>query len=351
MRTLPLLLLLLATACEAAQDRPPGDLPSTAGGQTAPRLTPPPPDLVDPRVTSAALPVAPLSDCRVPSAPDPRSIRTSRRLVYSTEGGRELFLDVTRPARPGPHPVIVLLHGGGWRRGNRHHMTGGMRHLAGLGYAAVAVDYRLAAAPRNTFPAAVADARCAVRWLRLNAAVLDIDADRMAAMGFSAGGHLAAMLATAHDVEGLDARCPLRTVSPRVQAAVSFFAPFDLRPGEPVGPGTERVIANFLGTRADADPARAALASPRTHVDRSDPPMLLVHGQRDETVYIDQARRMQRALEDAGVASTLVEVPRGAHGFGLFPPRAHHPVATCTTLAFLHAALSAVPSGRNGSGG
>ena len=219
-----------------------------------------------------------------------------------------------------------------------------MQILAGQGFAAASVDYRLAAAPRNTFPSAVADARCAVRWLRANAAELDLDPVRIAAIGFSAGGHLSAMLATASDVRGLDGQCPLEETSPAVQAAVSFFAPFDLRPGQEVGPGTERVIANFLGARATVDPARAALASPLVHVDGTDPPMLLVHGARDATVYVEQSRRMHDALETAGVPATLVVIPRGVHGFALFPPRAHHEPATCTTLAFLRATVGA-PSG------
>lgn len=251
------------------------------------------------------------------------------------ESGRRLRLDITKPAGPGPHPAVIMLHGGGWRRGNRGYMSNGMRHLAGLGYAAVAIDYRLAAAPHNVFPAAVSDARCAVRFLRANAIPLDVDPDRIAAMGFSAGGHLAAMLATAPDVDGLDGQCPFTDESPSVQAAVAFFAPFDLRPGEHIGPGTRAVIANFLGNRAERDPLRAALASPRTHVDASDPPMLLVHGLADATVHPDQSRRMHQTLAGAGVPATLLEVPRGVHGFGLFPPRAHHPAATCTTLAFL----------------
>lgn len=280
-------------------------------------------------------PVASVETCTLPDPPRPREIRTTQRLVYSTEAGRRLRLDVTEPVSEGPHPAVVLLHGGGWRRGNRSYMGSGMRYLAGLGYAAVAVDYRLANAPHDTFPAAVADARCAVRYLRANAVPLDIDPDRIAAMGFSAGGHLAAMLATASDVDGLDGDCPFTDISPRVQAAVAFYAPFDLRPGQQVGPGTRGVIANFLGRRADDDPITAALASPRAHVDSSDPPMLLVQGLRDATVHPDQSRRMYETLSRAGVPATLVEVPDGVHGFGLFPPRAYHLDATCSTLAFL----------------
>lgn len=277
--------------------------------------------------------------CAPPIRPPRGSVEKLERIVYTEAGGEPLHLDVTRPRAPGPHPTVVLLHAGGWRRGSRHHMSGVLDRIASLGYAAVAVDYRLAEAPRNVFPAAIADCRCAVRYLRVNGRELGIDSERIAAVGFSAGAHLASMLATASDVPGLDGDCPYEGVSPKVSAAVAFYGPHDLRAGQRVGTHAEPTIANFLGERRRIAPDRAELASPIVHVDPSDAPMLIIHGRRDATVDIDQARRMHDTLSFAGVPSTLVEVERGAHGFSLLPPRRHFPVATCTTFAFLRAWL------------
>src|SRR5690606_38440636 len=107
---------------------------SSGAGGAAPvvEATPAPrPMAVRTTGSSRALPVE-VASCDLPAPPPRREVRTSQRLVYATEDGRRLHLDVTRPVRRGPHPAVVLLHGGGWRRGNRTHMANGMRRLSGL---------------------------------------------------------------------------------------------------------------------------------------------------------------------------------------------------------------------------
>ena len=274
-------------------------------------------------------------------APLPRRAAFVEHVRFGEVRGRALRLDLVRPATPGPHPVVVLVHGGAWRRGHRSYMTGTMHAFAAQGYAAASVDYRLADGGRSVFPGPVSDLRCAVRTLRARAPELGLDPRRFAAVGFSAGGHLASMLATASDVGELDdGSCPVTAGSANVQAAVSFYGPHDLRAPLRVGPGADGAIRNLLGVSRTRDPARAALASPIAHVDRGDPPMLLVHGLRDRVVEVDQTRRMRRALETAGVRVQTLELPNQSHGFGVFPRRPSDDGSiACSTLSFLGDAL------------
>jgi acetyl esterase/lipase len=214
-----------------------------------------------------------------------------------------------------------------------------MRALAGQGYATASPDYRLATRTRPAFPEAIGDVRCAIRWLRAHADEHELQADRIAAIGTSAGGHLAALLATAPQAGELDSDCDVANTSPKIHAAVTYYAPFDLRPARKLTVGAEAVVHAFLGAKRKEDPERAALASPVTHVDSDDPPMLLVHGTADPTVDVSQSRRMYRALRDAGVTTTYIEVPGADHAFPIITRRPMLQTATCTTLAFLQAAL------------
>lgn len=277
-----------------------------------------------------------VSSCEAPVDGVPLRIREG--LVYARTGGAARRFDMARPADRARRPAVVLIHGGGWAAGSRALEDRAMRFVAARGYVAVSIDYRLARPPRNTFPAAVSDVRCAVRRLRADAARYDIDPERIAAVGFSAGGHLAAMLAVASDVPELDdGSCPVRHVEPRIRGAVAWYAPFDLRTVD--RPRWARVVSDFLGASPTDAPERAALASPIVHVSEGDAPIVMVHGTADPIVRIDQARAMHAALSSARVPTHLVEVPDAPHGFPFASPR--HPAATCTTMAALESWLEA----------
>jgi len=283
--------------------------------------------------------VAVVRDCPPPASADATAIHLESDVTYAVMGGQPQRLDFARPRGGGPHPLVVLIHGGGWSGGDKSAYHHAMRVLVGQGYAAASVNYRLAAAPRNVFPAAVADVRCAVRWLRSRAEHYRIDPARIAALGHSAGGHLSAMLGTAAGVTGLDGGCPLREVSPAVSAVVSISGPQDIRTAGALDPGQHGMVENFLGVAPEADPARALLASPAVHATAGDPPFLLIHGTADDVVPIRQSRSMRDTLRAAGVPATLVELPGVGHGvdeFGGYPP---FRVSTCTTLAFLQERL------------
>jgi acetyl esterase/lipase len=269
--------------------------------------------------------------CARDSATD--SVRTEYDVTYATRDGRPLRLDAAWP-RGGGRGLVVLLHGGSWSGGSRADMHGEMLALARRGYAAASVEYRLTRAPTNLFPAAVADVRCAVRFLRGRAATYGVAPDRIAAAGFSAGAHLASMLGTAADVAGLDEACAAGDGEPRLRAVVSYAGPQDLRVNGPYTREQARIVTNFLGAFPGDVPERARLASPLAHVSAGDPPFLLVHGTADELVPPDHSRYMAASLRRAGSPATVLELRGTRHAYvGL--AESTDEVVRCTTAAFL----------------
>ncbi len=245
-----------------------------------------------------------------PSAPAPVPPRVELGIVYASPDGVPLKLDAYLPGSPGPHPGVILIHGGAFRTGGR----GWERYLAtalvDAGFAAFSIDYRLA--PEFPFPAAVDDVLAAVAWVRAHAAEYGVDSRELGAIGESAGGHLAAMLA----VLGRDS---LDTGS-RIAAAVSWSGPMDLHAlvrdaGDVVTGGlTIRgdVVEPFLGCRGVSCARLFPKASPVTFVDPSDAPMLLVNSA-EEFIPIAQAREMAAELRRAGVSVRVIEMPGAKH--------------------------------------
>lgn len=332
--------LLVACGTEPDGSAPPAAEGTARAQPQRPAAPPAEPRPVRPSAQADA-PASPLpdriEDCVVPRPSD--RVRLREAIVYARPGWA-LMLDLALPRAAGPHPLVLLFHGGGWSAGERVHLRDEMTTLAGLGYAAASVDYRLMDdGARNRFPTQIADARCAVRYLRRRSGALGLDPDRIAAVGFSAGGHLAELLATAPEVDALDGDCGDTETSPAVRAAIAYYAPSDLRPEASYGRAADRIITRFLdGTRRE-HPDRAALASPLTHVDADDAPVLLVHGTEDTVVPIDQSRRLSAALSTAGVPVRSVEIEGAPHGFRMFGRAPRTRAATCTSLAFLRATL------------
>ena len=247
-------------------------------------------------------------------------------VTYAVAGPEKLRLDVAMPGTPGPHPAVVCLHGGAWRSGSRKELSRGSpmydfgisdksltRILAERGFVAVSVGYRLA--PENKFPAQIEDAKTAVRFLRANAAKFGIDPDRIAALGVSAGGHLAAMLGTADETAGFDDG-PYPEQSSRVQCVVDFFGPSDLTLYAET-PGLERAyFVPLLGGRARDKLDLYKKASPLEYVSKDDPPFLIVQGTADLLVPVIHSERLHEKLTAAGVESKLVTVRGKGHGWG-----------------------------------
>lgn len=243
-------------------------------------------------------------------------------VTYGKVGKRELKLDLARPdSKSKASPVIVFIHGGGWREGDRDRYRGEIEEAANRGYVGVTVSYRLVTVDEDTqkvtnpFPAAVEDVKCAVRWLRANAKKYRIDPERIGATGESAGGHLALMLGVTDGSEGLEGKGGNADESSRVQAVVNVFGPTDLKHLAETSPQTVDLLKDFL----KGDPEKAAkaykLASPITHVSEDDPPTLTIHGTVDDIVLPDQATRLDKAMKKAGVQHKVLMLKGQGHGF------------------------------------
>jgi acetyl esterase/lipase len=243
------------------------------------------------------------------------AVRRVPDVVYGeVPGYRPLELDLHLPPDDGPHPVIVHVHGGGWRRGSRRHPLpalgpGFYDDLAGQGFAVAAVDYRLSG--EALFPAPLEDVRTAIGWVRDNADSYGLDAGRVFLWGDSAGGHLALLAALT------EAKVPSR----KVQGVVAWFPVTDLARlpddimdagGVPDhGPGSREAL--LLGAPASEVPDLARQASPVAHASAAAPPVLLMHGAADDMVPPVQSIRLAEALRAAAATVRLELVPGATH--------------------------------------
>jgi pectinesterase len=232
----------------------------------------------------------------------PDTVKVERDIVYAKYGDREVLLDLYLPKQPASAkiPCIVVIHGGGWRSGDKTRFAAQAAYLADKGFAAACIGYRLL--PEVTFPAPIVDCKAAVRWVRANASKYGIDADRIGATGGSAGGHLTAMLATSYKAKELEGDGGNAGVSSRVQAAVAMATPANM---SAFGQRNGQAI----------DPKLIALISPVTHVDKDSAPILLLHGTKDTLVPMAQSELLLKKYQAAGVSAELVKVPDGIHAF------------------------------------
>ncbi|MFL6242803.1 MAG: alpha/beta hydrolase fold domain-containing protein [Acidimicrobiia bacterium] len=286
----------------------------------------------------AVLSVAPALAGAERAAAAPRQgqdIEVRHDLTYRHVGGDDLKLDAYIPAGGGTRPGVMVIYGGGWILGSKELSGPLARQLAGQGYVAFAMNYRLA--PLHPFPAAVDDVQASVSWVRDHAFDFGLDPARIGAIGGSAGGHLAAMLATLG--EGPHDR------GARISAAVSWAGPMDLHPDE-FGPDSQIYLDAFLNCIGHpCDESTVVAASPISHVDPSDAPILLAQGEVDQLVPPDQGLRMADRLQAAGVDHELLLVSDAGHD-----ERVVQPVIQ-PSLQFLRRELGEVEPGIPGSVG
>ena len=256
-----------------------------------------------------------------------QELRVEEDVQYGEAEGEALLLDAYLPEGEGPHPAVVVIHSGGWARGDKSEWASEGAMLSENGYAAFVINYRLA--PEFHFPAQIDDCRAAVAWVREHAAEYDVDPARVGAFGGSAGGNLAALLATSG--EG-----PLDTGS-RVLAAVSWSGPMDLTQGRVSVQGGGGALRRYLGAPAFRDPQVLREASPLYQVDPTDAPIYLAHSTR-EFIPSSQATDMADALREAGVPHDLLLVEGGAHSQGIADE------AWAPSLAFLDEHLEGATS-------
>lgn len=232
----------------------------------------------------------------------------------SADTGEQLDLDVYIPPRDAPRPIpglrrpaILMIHGGSWVGGSKRLLRPSpweprptAIRLAEAGYLVVAADYRLTRPGLPSWPGSDDDLREAVRWIRSHADELGLDPVRIAALGQSAGAHLATLLATTDQPAS------------RIQAVIAFYGPSDLErlPSQRVRPLAHEPVGSFLGDRK-----AAREASPIHRIRPSTAPMLLIHGTSDRWVPIEQSEEMAEALRREGVRHHLIRVEGARHGF------------------------------------
>lgn len=239
-------------------------------------------------------------------------ILVANGITYATVAGETLKLDIAKPVGDGPFPTVLLFHGGGWRYGHRSDMHPYMRRLAENGYAAATVSYRFM--PKHKFPAQIEDAKTAVRFLRAHASTLGLDPQRFAALGLSAGGHLALLLGLTDPKAGFDG-----TLYPHhssaVQAVVDFFGPTDLN----LYCTSEGLLDSFmvplLGVKCKEDPELIKRASPINYVTKNAAPTLIIHGNADLIVPIVHSEKLAEKLKSVGATVEMMTVPYGGHGW------------------------------------
>jgi acetyl esterase/lipase len=246
----------------------------------------------------------------------PAGVTVLKDLVYKEPFKRPLLLDLYRPAKAeGRLPVVVWIHGGGWKNGSKDNCPAVW--LAADGFAVASINYRLIHDAQ--WPAQINDCRDAVRWLRDHADKYRLDPAHIGAWGGSAGGHLVAILGTIDAPKG-------EATPSRIQAACDWYGPADLLtmpPNVVTATRTLEQVANsngakLLGATVRDIPETAKQASGLYHVSADDPPFLVMHGDEDPGVPIAQSEKFVAALRRAGVDTTWHIVKGAGHGGPLF---------------------------------
>lgn len=243
------------------------------------------------------------------------TIEVQRDQLYAQPDGERLLADVYQPADSNPHPAVLVVHGGAWTIGNKGHLGFAARQLAEAGFCAVAINYRLA--PKYKFPAQLEDCQAAVAWMRDNAQRLHIDPARIGGFGYSAGGHLVALMGAGATCKPADENAAAKPDC-RLQCIVAGGAPCDFR----AMPAEERVLEYWLGGPRKEKPEAYRLASPAQFVTSACPPMFFFHGEDDLLVPLLTVKAMSSQLSRAGVASELFIVPNKGHILAMFDPEA-----------------------------
>lgn len=231
-------------------------------------------------------------------------------ITYLTASGVELKLDIYRPrGASGPLPTAVMFHGGGYRiQSTKEAFALNVIPWLQMGWNAVNVEYRSSGVALA--PAAVEDARCALRWVTQNTKQYNIDPSRIVITGQSAGGHLASIAGMLPESAGLDRRCPGREPI-KVAAIISWYGVFDYT--TLVDDPTRDYAVSWIGPQPNRMEV-ARLVSSATHIRPGLPPTMHIHGDADPTVPYEQGVREIEALKKVGVPAELFTVPGGGHG-------------------------------------
>lgn len=227
-------------------------------------------------------------------------------IEFAKPDGVSLKLDAFVPEGPGPFPTVILVHGGGFDKGDKNtYIKPLFEPLSQAGFTWFTINYRLAG--QKPWPACLEDVEAAVRWVRAHAAEYKVDVKRIALVGESAGGHL---------VSYAGARSQGDT---QVAAVVSFYAPHDLEIRARARQEVKEGAAKMFGVKTkpdEVDFVKLGKASPSNAIKVGMPPYLLIHGDQDTTVPYEQSTEFQKKMKALGNVCDLITVPGGGHGMG-----------------------------------
>ena len=244
------------------------------------------------------------------------SAEEHRDLIFAKVGEQKLALDLYVPDKIKSDLLLVYVHGGAWRKGSKESVP--VKDLIARGYALASVNYRLSTEVK--FPANIHDIKAAIRFLRAKQSDFGIKAEKIVILGSSAGGHLAALVGVTNDHKELEGKVGSHLdQSSDVQGIVSFYGASNLETilsqSTPHGLSVRvPALKLLLGSVPEENPGIARLASPVAHVDRNDPPLLLIHGDQDPQMPVNQSLELQAVYQENGRRVTFINVHGGSHG-------------------------------------
>ena len=262
-----------------------------------------------------------LAQCQKVSPP-PAGFRAVQDLDYVGAGNPRQMLDLYLPeaASEKPHPLVVYIHGGGWETGSKDQADVLVGLIKGnTPYAGASLNYRLT--DQAQWPAQIYDCKAAIRWLRAHAQEYNLDPEKIAVFGISAGGHLVSMLGVTGGVKELEGDLGKHLdQSSRVSCVLDFCGPSDfltfggkgsiIDPDDPKG-----VLAKLIGGPLKDRQEEGRKASPVTYITPDDAPFLIIHGNKDTLVPYSQATEFETALKAAHVPAILLTGTDGGHVF------------------------------------
>ena len=261
-------------------------------------------------------------------------------IKFTKKNEHDLKLDLYLPEKTEKSALVVWIHGGGWQKGSKKDCK--LNWLTEHGYSVASISYRLSQVAK--FPAQLHDCKGAIRWLRANSSKYGFETNDIIVAGSSAGGHLAALVGTTSGNERLEGEVGGNLTQPSsVSAIIDYYGPTDFILRSKTQPSRANevgsVVYNLLGGGADKKVGLAKLASAAHHVTKDDPPLLIFHGDKDNTVLIDQSEAIIKAYKSKGLSVQMNVLPGKKHGGAVF----YHGENRKRVLEFLEEVLNPKP--------